>query len=113
MVNQGNRMKFIKKIAMVISFLLVSSQLNAEQGVVSYEIEPVFYYLGKSLNGSVHLPGQCEHCSILKLKITPKTKAIVNHKEVSLASVVGKKQPTFVAYHKKTKQVRRMYWYNQ
>ena len=108
---------FFKLITGMTLILLSNTALSWQAPVLvegAIEVEPSslsVYFLGKSLNGSIH--GKvCEDCELEKLSITPKTKAFKGQKEVMLSSMVDEsKKPDLVLFDLKTKKVTRLVWY--
>lgn len=108
-------MKTFMKIITVIALIAVSNVVQAAGGrdanLRTYEGEPVRLFIGKDLKGFAHLK-ECEKCEIIKLVITPDTKALMDNKYVSLESQKGTTQkPKMVFYNVKTSKVTRLYWY--
>lgn len=107
-------MKDVIKLILGMSIALISTQAVSGKLIMiedAFELEPAVYFLGKNLNGAVH--GQvCNTCPLVKVVITPETRAFNGKKEVSLLSKVGStKKPRFTFYNIKTKKVTRLVWY--
>lgn len=102
--------KFITSIVFVF-FSANSSAWNIPVAVEeAIELKPSVYYLGKSLNGKIYAK-RCDNCEVLKLTITPKTRAFVANKEVILSSRVSSTvKPELTLYDPKTNKVTRLFW---
>ncbi len=107
-------MKQLIKLVFTVVIALTSMQAISGKLIMiedAFELEPSVYFLGKNLTGAIH--GKvCETCPLVKLTITPQTRAYNGEKEVSLASKVGStKKPRFTYYNIKSRKVTRLVWY--
>ncbi len=108
-------MKHVIKLVFGMLLVLLSINSMANERLVmiegSFELEPSVYFLGGNLTGAVH-GKECKTCPLVKLTITPETKAFNGRKEVSLSSKVGSStKPTFTYYNLKSKKVTRLVWW--
>ena len=107
-------MKLTHSIKFILAtvFMLVMSQSVAVEQVHEEAIEgaPDVFFLGKNMNGSIH--GKiCGNCPVVKLTITPKSKAFLDNKRVDLQSMSkSASKPYLTFFDIKTKNVTRMYW---
>jgi len=87
-------------------------QRTIEEGI---EGTPTLVFIGKSLTGKLHVKAcDDENCPLLKLNITPQTKAFYDRKPVSLSSrIESPVKPELTIYDVNTNNVIRLYWYSR